>query len=125
MAHFFSKPAWIAIAAGITIFVSEAKLGAQTHGGHAGHTAAMSPSTQAFEAANMKMHQDMTIKYSGDPDVDFVKSMIPHHQGAIDMAKVQLQFGKNPENRKLAETIIAAQEKEIAEMKAWLKTKGQ
>lgn len=101
---------------------------AQTHGGHAGHgaqTSAATPSTKAFEAANMKMHMDMGIKYSGDTDVDFVKSMIPHHQGAIDMAKIQLQFGKDPENRKLAEQIIAAQEKEIAEMRAWLKAKGQ
>lgn len=116
------------VLAGVLLSAGSLAGHAQMHGGHVGHGAAAStatPATKAFEAANAKMHADMAIKYSGDPDVDFVKSMIPHHQGAIEMAKVQLQFGKDPENRKLAEAIIAAQQREIAEMKAWLKARGQ
>ena len=84
-----------------------------------------SPSTKAFQDANAKMHKDMAIQYSGDTDADFVRSMIPHHRGAIDMAKVELAHGKNSEIRKLAEAVIKAQEAEIAEMQAWLKAHGK
>lgn len=102
---------------------------AQSHTGHGAASSAPaeanSTSTEAFAAANDKMHKDMAIQFSGDTDIDFVKSMIPHHQGAIAMAKIQLRFGKDAANRKLAEEIIVAQEKEIANMQAWLKSKGQ
>jgi uncharacterized protein (DUF305 family) len=69
----------------------------------------------------MKMMRDMQIQPSGNPDVDFVRGMIPHHQGAIHMAKIELAQGKEPEMRKLAQNIVKDQEKEIAEMQAWLK----
>jgi uncharacterized protein (DUF305 family) len=86
-----------------------------------GSTSAESaPSSKAFEAADEKMHKDMVMSFTGDTDVDFVEGMIPHHQGAIDMAKVELQYGKDPELRKLAEDITKAQETEIAMMNAWL-----
>ncbi len=84
-----------------------------------------SPATKGFEDANARMHKDMAIQYSGDTDADFVRSMIPHHRGAIDMAKVELAHGKDPEIRKLAQAVIKAQEAEIADMQAWLKTHGK
>jgi uncharacterized protein (DUF305 family) len=77
-------------------------------------------STQGYEAAMSKMHKAMEITYSGDPDIDFARGMIPHHQGAIDMAQVELQYGKSPEMRKIAEAIIKAQEEEIAQFNSWL-----
>nr|WP_280173591.1 DUF305 domain-containing protein [Rhizobium sp. RU33A] len=84
-----------------------------------------SPSSKAFAEANAKMHKDMAVPLTGNADVDFVQGMIPHHQGAIDMAKIVLEYGKDPEIRKLAEEVIAAQEGEIAMMKAWLAKNGQ
>jgi uncharacterized protein (DUF305 family) len=83
------------------------------------------PAKQAFEEANMKMHKAMSMEYAGDPDIQFIKSMIPHHQGAIDMAEIELKYGKDPQAREMAEKIISAQKGEIAEMKKWLKAHGQ
>lgn len=79
-----------------------------------------SPSSAAYADANAKMHKDMAIVFTGDADKDFVRGMIPHHRGAVDMAKVELEFGKDPDVRKLAEAVIKSQEAEIAWMKAWL-----
>ena len=93
------------------------------HGGHAGHGDA--PSTKAYMEANAAMHHGMAIEFTGDADVDFARGMIPHHQGAIDMAKVVLEHGKDPELRKLAEDIIAAQESEIAFLREWLEKSGR
>ena len=83
------------------------------------------PSSLAFQGANAKMHRGMAIVFTGNADIDFVKGMIPHHQGAIDMAEIELAFGDDPEIKKLAEGIVAAQEAEIALMQAWLKKQGQ
>jgi uncharacterized protein (DUF305 family) len=57
---------------------------------------------------------------TGDPDRDFVAMMIPHHQGAIAMAANELKYGKDPQIRRLASDIIAAQRMEIAAMRTWL-----
>ena len=81
---------------------------------------AASPADKAFMQSMQKMMENMNAKPSGDADKDFVVMMIPHHQGAIDMAKVELQYGKDPMLRKLANSIIEAQDKEIAMMKTWL-----
>jgi uncharacterized protein (DUF305 family) len=78
------------------------------------------PVAKAYTAAAQKMHADMPMTFSEDADYEFVVGMIPHHQGAVDMAKVVIQYGKDPDVRKLAEDVIVAQEKEIAWMKTWL-----
>jgi uncharacterized protein (DUF305 family) len=70
------------------------------------------------------MHRDMNIRYSGNADRDFVAGMIPHHQGAIDIARIVLEHGRDLEVRKLAEEIIKAQEAEIAQMRDILRRLG-
>ena len=82
---------------------------------------------KAAQGADAELHQGMTamehkmmsMKPTGNPDYDFTMMMIPHHQGAIDMARVELKYGKDPELRKLAQDIIKAQEEEISTMKTW------
>ena len=81
------------------------------------------PSTKGFKMAMMHALQTMPT-FSGDADVDFMKHMRPHHQAAIEMAKVVLANGKDADVKKLAQEIITAQEKEIATIDAWLKKRG-
>ena len=93
-----------------------------THDTHGSKVSAKdTAATKAFRAANDKMHKGMDLRFSNDADVDFIRGMIPHHQGAIDMAKVVLQYGKNEQTRKWANDIIREQAREINEMQQWLK----
>jgi len=105
------------------------KHGMMSRGQHGGVSAEpkgdTGPSSLAFHGINAKMHTAMDIDFTGNADVDFVKGMIPHHAGAVDMARTVLAFGKDPEIRKLAEEIIKAQESEVALMQGWLKKSGQ
>lgn len=79
------------------------------------------PADRAMMAGMDRMREQMqTAPMTGDPDHDFVAMMTPHHAGAIDMAKVELRYGKDPELRRLARAIVAAQEREIVQMKGWL-----
>jgi uncharacterized protein (DUF305 family) len=91
---------------------------------HSGHTAPaagdLPASTQAFMAASDTMHTDMAITYTGNADIDFVRGMIPHHQGAVDAARIVLEHGSDPQVRAFAEGVIAAQEAEIAWLNDWL-----
>jgi hypothetical protein len=80
------------------------------------------PNWSELIASMDKMHMAMrVIKPSGNSDVDFVRLMLPHHQAAIDMAKIQLLYGKDPQMRKLAQEIITDQQLEIELMQHWLK----
>jgi uncharacterized protein (DUF305 family) len=90
------------------------------HGAPGAQGAATPPSTAAFLAANQTMHRDMAIQFTGDADRDFAAAMIPHHQGAIEMARIQIQYGRDPDMRRLAEAVIREQEREMAELRTFL-----
>jgi len=85
------------------------------------------PSTQSKEFASemhrsmQEMMRGMDVPISSDPDRDFLAMMIPHHQGAVDMARLALVHGRDPLTRQLAEEIIASQQTEIASMQARLR----
>ena len=77
------------------------------------------PATVEYRKAIRQMHRDMAVTFTNDADKDFAAQMIPHHQGALEMAKTELKYGKDPELRQLAQQVVDAQTKEIALMQAW------
>ena len=78
-----------------------------------------------FKKAMDKMHQGMNFKSTGNIDTDFLKGMIPHHQGAIDMAEELIKKSKDAELKAFAQKIIDAQKSEIKTMQEWLKKKDK
>ncbi len=76
---------------------------------------------QAMGTGMKQMDRDMAAApMNGNVDHDFAAMMIPHHQGAIDMAKAELSYGKNPVMRRLAQEILVDQQSEIDAMQLWL-----
>lgn len=135
MIHLFPKLVASAVLACLAALTLPAT--AQEAEGHEGHmmtgdagmgmgmgTGDQSPASLAYMAANDAMHSSMAIPFTGNADADFIRSMIPHHEGAVQMARIVLQYGSDPEVKKLAEAVIAAQEAEITWMQDWLAQNG-
>jgi uncharacterized protein (DUF305 family) len=83
----------------------------------AANAGAEAPFLAEHIAAMKKMMDDMAVKPTGDVDADFVAMMVPHHQGAINMALAVLRHGRNPQIKRLAQEIIVTQQQEIAVMR--------
>lgn len=112
----FARSGLVVLAAILTI------AGARAHDMPAGNDAAAKTAAEApFLAENAvamdRMMADMNARPSGDVDADFIAMMIPHHQGAIDMAQAVLRYGKNEQIRRIAQEIIVEQQQEIAAMR--------
>lgn len=94
-----------------------------THDGavHPEATSTQGQDRQEMMAAMERMNRDMMAPgaATGDPDRDMVAMMIPHHQGAIEMARIYLRTGRDPDIRRMARKIIADQQREIGAMRAW------
>lgn len=127
MKRFAKATTMIAAATAVTFSLTAGAVLAQDkvdHSAHAGQSMPSAPWAMAYSAANAVMHAGMAITYSENPDLDFARAMLAHHQGAVAMAQIQLQHGTDPEMRALAQVIIDAQAAEIAQMQAFIATLG-
>ena len=86
---------------------------------------AVDPAWLELQSSMENMHHAMaSVARSGRSDVEFAELMLPHHQAAIDMARIELLYGKDPRMRRLAQEIIADQQSEIDLMRLWLRKQG-
>jgi uncharacterized protein (DUF305 family) len=100
-------------------------LGVARHSSHGSDKATVDPGWIELASSMEQMHRAMgSVAASGNSDVDFVRLMLPHHQAAVDMARTQLLYGKDPQMRRLAQEIITDQQSEIDLMRLWLKQHG-
>ena len=91
--------------------------------GHAGHAkSGPPPGDQAFAASEAEMHEKMAAASGQTIDQAYVAKMIAHHEGAVAMAEVALRDSRDPEIRRMAQSVVDTQTREIAEMKAWAPT---
>ena len=118
--RFGTRNVWMLVAVLLAVGVNPTATWAQQHGGHGAHGAGQTGGgfTADMHDAMVKMSKDMeAAPMTSDPDKDFLAMMIPHHEGAVEMARLVLLHGRDPLVRKLAEEIIAAQQAEIVTMR--------
>jgi len=109
---------------GLVVFFAVALPAAQ-HSSHRNEKPAGDSAWIELTSSMEGMHRAMgSVATSGNSDVDFVRLMLPHHQAAVDMARTQLLYGKDPQMRRLAQEIITDQQSEIDLMRLWLKQRG-
>ena len=112
----------------LAVLFSALAIQALQHDAHADRTGSSAGDASWSELISGmdKMHSAMaSVKPAGDSDVDFVRLMLPHHQAALDMARTELLYGKDPQMRRLAQEIVTDQQSEIELMQLWLKQRPQ
>ena len=90
-------------------------------GGQRAQNMPTDPASKAYMQGMRKMNRDMHKPMTGDADQDFARMMVAHHQGAIDMARVQLQYGTDPTLKAMAQKIVDDQTREIQQLQDWMK----